>query len=121
MNIEIVQQRDIYTWQVRYEDDTFLPEYSDEQAEGRGFAEVEQARVRFVYLLGQEKAYIVRIPEGATPVFFRRRSIQLFLAEGAIEGRGTVHCIGWKREESGVYLFVAEDGSTLLTDDLQAV
>ncbi|MBA2285832.1 MAG: hypothetical protein H0W02_10135 [Ktedonobacteraceae bacterium] len=68
--------------------------------------------------------YVVSVPAGAVPVFFRRRSIEL-TPEGSIVTRKTTHCIGWKHDiafdDRAVYLFVQADGSTLLTDDVQAV
>ncbi len=113
---------DAYTWQVTYQDGSSLPEYdSEEGATSRGFAEVRSESVSMLSLLGQGRGYSVHIPEGALPVFFRRRSITLSVTEEGEGARETTHCIGWSRGESGVYLFVHDDGSTLLTDDFQAV
>ncbi len=122
MNTQIAQ-RDLYTWQVRYVGDTWELEYDDERPDGRGWAEIEQAQVRCIDMIptGPGHVHSVLIPTGATPIFFRRRKIELNPSSNEEPQRSTVHCIGWKRGESGVYLFVFEDGSALLSDDLQAV
>jgi hypothetical protein len=115
------KQRDAYTWGVQYVDDTCIAEYDRE--EGRGFAEVEQSRVKVLLLLSLagDVFHSVDIPQGATPIFFRRRSIAINLLQEESSPRPTVHCIGWKRGDEAIYLFVFDDSSTLLTTDLQAV
>lgn len=118
-----MQQSDAYTWQIRYKGDTWLLEFDNERPDGRGWAEVEHALVQSIDLLptGEGKVHSVHIPDGATPVFFRRRQVTLD-PNTEVQQHGTLaHCIGWKQDENAVYLFVFEDGSTLLTDDLQAV
>lgn len=115
------KQWDAYTWGVLYTDDTCMAEYDRE--EGRGFAEVDHARVKELLLLSVqgEISHVMRVPQDATPVFFRRRSIAINLMQEESSQRPTVHCIGWKRGNETVYLFISDDGSTLLTNDLQAV
>jgi hypothetical protein len=113
--------QDQYIWSVIYVDGTVMGEYG--RVEGRGFAEIGDKHVKALDIepLPQHlHAHRILVPDGAQPVFFRRRTIAL---DGSAneQGRSTVHCIGWKQEESAVYLFVFEDGSTLLSDDLQAV
>lgn len=117
----IQQIKDVYTWGALYDDNSCIGEY--DRLEGRGFAEVESARVKELLLLSLQgdSAHSVKIPQGATPVFFRRRSIEINPLQGSSEARPTVHCIGWKRGDEAVYLFIFDDGSTLLTNDLQAV
>ncbi len=130
----IEQIKDIYEWHVTYTDGSVISEYDRE--EGRGFAEVGNKPVKAMVIkplvLGKfpelpvlEKLaeHCVLIPEGATPVFFRRRSlsVEVHMVDEQDHFRSTVHCIGWKREGKAVYLFVFDDGSTLLTNDLQAV
>jgi hypothetical protein len=113
--------QDKYMWQVIYADGTFTAEYDLGRSDGRGFAEIEDKTVKHICLLNLGLAvHTVNIPDGAQPVFFRRRMIALD-GSGSEQGRSTVHCIGWKRAESACYLFVLPDGSTLLSDDLQAV
>lgn len=106
---------DIYSWRVTYHDDT---EITEDQA--GGFANVDQARVKAVELRPGwgDDLHRVEVPDGAVPVFFRRRQI-VVSPEGLTPGSIT-HCIGWKRGDEAVYLFVQSDGSTLLTNDLQA-
>lgn len=114
-------QHEAYTWGALYTDDTCIAEYDRE--EGRGFAEVDQARVKTLLLLSLQDgaSHSVNIPQGATPVFFRRRSIEIDPLQGESTQRPTIHCIGWKKGDEAIYLFVFDDGSTLLTDNLQAV
>ena len=112
---------ELYTWQVRCEGSTWIQEYDDERPDGRGFAEVKDHIIKCIDLIpasSEGHVHSVAIPEGATPVFFRRRTIEL--SQGG-QNRSTAHCIGWEKENNKSYLFVMEDGTTLLTDDLQAV
>lgn len=115
------KQPDTYTWCAIYHDGTAISEF--DRPEGRGFAEVEQSRVKDLLLLPQEggETYCMGIPLDAQPVFFRRRSIEINPLAGESRSRPTAHCIGWKSDETATYLFILPDGSTLLTDNLQAV
>lgn len=114
----IEQTKDAYTWRAVYDDKRTC---INENAEN-SFAAVDQSRVKAVLLLPLQggSSHRVDIPSGAQAVFFRRRSIILnpITGEG---GRKTVHCIGWKTAQNAQYLFVHDDGDTLLTSDLQAV
>ncbi len=115
----IEQVKDTYTWRAVYDDERTCIQENAENS----FAEVDQSRVKAVLLLPLQgcSSHRVDIPDGATAVFFRRRSITLNPNTDEQQSRTTVHCIGWKRGSEAVYLFVMDDGSTLLTDDLQAV
>lgn len=121
----IEQAQDTYTWHALYDNDEAISEY--DRPEGRGFAEVESTRVKTLLLTPLQGAlHRIDIPVGAQPIFFRRRSIELAPLQGDVQSRSTVHCIGWKNAgllsvQQEVYLFVFDDGSTLLTNDLQAV
>jgi hypothetical protein len=108
---------DVYKWCATYRDGTQIPEYDESRPDGRGFAEVNASQVATLEL---SSAHKVAIPHGATPVFFRRRRMELNPGDDSAVSRGTTHCIGWEQGESACYLFVHEDGSTLLTNDLQA-
>lgn len=119
---QAIYRQDAYQWHVTYVDGTSTSEYDDARPDGRGWAEREATPVRAITLTRREQAgetVSILIPDGVTPIFFRRRSIAL--QPGMQTPLPTVHCIGWKREDDAVYLFIGEDGSTLLTDDLQAV
>jgi hypothetical protein len=111
--------KDAYTWTAFYEDGSSIREY--DHPDGHGFAVVDSAQVKRLALVCDLRSHSVVVPSGAEPVFFRRRSIIVNLVDESTESRQTVHCIGWKHDDKAVYLFVFEDGSTLLTDDLQAV
>jgi hypothetical protein len=117
----IQQAQDVYTWDACYTDGSFIAE--DDREEGRAFSEVDKGRVQALRLFHCKAgpSHRVDVPRGAQPVFFRRRSITIDPLQGESSPRPTVHCIGWKRGEEAVYLFVLDDGSTLLTDNLQAV
>ncbi len=115
----LTQTAEAYTWRAVYEDDkTHIYENA-----GNSFAEVDQSRVKAVLLLSLNgnASHRVDIPAGAQAVFFRRHSTVVRLADESETKLPVVHCIGWKQEDRAVYLFVSDDGSTLLTTDLQAV
>lgn len=121
---------DAYIWRVTYHDDTQIPEFDEVRPYGRGFAEVDSRQIKALELcplllspVDQQMIppHRVTVPSGATPVFFRRRSLEVNPVTNSVLGRRTTHCIGWHRDGVGCYLFVHEDGSSLLTDNLQAV
>ena len=113
---------DLYTWIAVYEDETAVPEFDAERTDGRGFAEVDASRVRRLLLIGDPGQAVVALPEGATPVFFRRRRIDVNLFTDEQTAPLTIaHCIGWQKDEAGCFLFVFGDGSSLLSSDMHAV
>ena len=117
---------DAYMWCITYRDGTDVKEFDGPDSIGRGFAEVDHAKAKGLHLLplraGSMRSHVVAIPEDATPLFFRRRTLTLDLMnEGETKTGATVHCIGWKRGDQSLYLFIWEDGSSLLSEDLQAV
>lgn len=120
--------KEAYTWHVTLRDDSEVPEFDDVRTDGRGFGEVDKAQVSHVHLRLPDgtHSHVVAIPDGAEPVFFRRRKIELDPNTDE-QKLTTIHCIGWKRGGSdiyplnAVYLFVFGDGSVLLTSDFQAV
>ena len=73
---------DLFTWQVGYADGSTVNEYDAERPDGRGFAEVALSHSYHIALLSEGLTiHSVRIPDGATPIFFRRRRIE-FAGEG---------------------------------------
>ena len=113
---------DLWTWRAVYKDGGEIKEYDDAGAE-HSFREADSDRVKSIILepsSSELPPFTVDIKEGATPVCFRRRSIHI-QGDGTESGRSTAHCIGWRTDDAAQYLFVFEDGSTLLTDDLNAV
>ena len=103
-----------------YTDGTIINEY--DRYAGRGFAEVDTERIQLLTLKQEEKyAHALNVPQGATPVFFRRRQCVLSLQDDTSTQGETIHCIGWTLENQSTYLFIFENGATLLTNDLQAV
>lgn len=122
--IHLPKPCDVYTWQVTYRDGTVTCEYDESRLDGRGWTERDAKDVATITLARAEDGTEVQsmlVPEGAEPVFFRRRTVTVNPNDESIQRDSTVHCIGWKRADEAVYLFVYEDGSTLLTDNLQAV
>src|SRR5882672_1854735 len=93
---------DVYQWCVVYRNDVLLHEEDATQ----GFASVKQEQVKLLSLLSLAgvPSHHVAIPSCATPVFFRRRSIELNPNTNE-EAYKTVHCIGWKRGDEATYLF----------------
>lgn len=120
---------DGWTWCVHYSDGTTFDEYG---ADGRehGFREVDNSRVVAVELVPQHDGlvgHVVKIdaPAGMRPICFRRRSRLVNLDSGTDAAGPVIHCIGWQKTVNGKnvasYLFIFQDGSTLTTDDYQAV
>lgn len=111
------QTAETYAWYVIYDDETGFHEF-----DVSSFAAVDPARVKTLMLLqGTEVRHRVEIPASAQAVFFRRRSIEINPLSQDTSDHTTTHCIGWKRGDEATYLFVFDDGSTLLSNDLQAV
>lgn len=125
---EVGERQDRYTWSVVYQDGAALAEYDEESPQGRGWADVAEkgGRVEHIILQGAGTVYSVCVPTEMEPVFFRRRTVELMIAQEKISSIGTVHCIGWHSRQGApaqgqAYLFVFEDGSSYLSDDLQSV
>lgn len=122
--VEQLQWHDVYTWQVTYRDGTSTNEYDEVRPDGRGWHEREDKPVQTVALLwtGETtEVASIALPDNSTPVFFRRRTLTVNPNTNERTQDPTVHCIGWKRGDKACYLFVFSDGSTLMTDNLQAV
>jgi hypothetical protein len=113
--------KETYTWIAICQDGTDMQEYDASRPDGRAFSEIDATQIRQIKLESSDNAlrsHYVDIPSHALPVFFRRRKVELNPNE---QKQSTVHCIGWKRENEACYLFVDDNGNTLLTDNLQAV
>jgi hypothetical protein len=113
----ITTAKDVYTWRVTYYDGSTLDEYDESRPDGRGFAEIGEQQFSAVELIGTHR---VSVPFGATPVFFRRRRTELN-PNSDEETHSTIHCIGWKKDDQACYLFIRDDGRTLMSTDLQAI
>jgi len=111
----MIKQQETYTWSATLEDGSKIDE-SDVDS----FTHIDKNQVSSIALLAEGTIlHQVNIPDDAYPVFFRRRA--LTLGPDAQSQDTAAHCIGWLRDGQGVYLFILPDGSTLLTDDLQAI
>ncbi|MGZ6360766.1 MAG: hypothetical protein ACXWP0_03695 [Ktedonobacterales bacterium] len=121
---------DGWTWRVHYSDGSMFDEY-DANGNEHGFAEVENSRVVAVELQPQHPdvcGHVVKIDasrDAMRPIFFRRRSRIVNLETGGDTTGAVIHCIGWHKTVNGrniaAYTFIFADGSTLTTDDYQAV
>lgn len=118
---------DLWTWVALYDDGSRLFEY--DETGSHGFTEVDLSRLRVFLLVPTQPGFSthhvqIAPSKGQRPIFFRRRSIQL-AQDGSEVEKKTVHCLGSQSTVQGVnvasYLFLFEDGSSLLTDDYQAV
>lgn len=115
---------DGYVWRVTLANGSEIGEYDENRLDGRGFLEVASQGIRVLEIISLShpaNSHSVLIPEGAEPVFVRRRPLHIDLNQGSQWTGKSAHCIGWRRDDQGAYLFVFEDGSTLLTNNLQAV
>jgi len=106
---------DAWSWVVAYRDGNFVAE-----ATVGTWAAIDVAGVAFLDLcpsVAGLSALRVEVPEGAEAVFTRRRHV---VALGPARRPWTLTIVGWRRGDRGAYLFVADDGHTLLTDDFFA-
>lgn len=120
----IEQVKDVYTWRATYQDGTSTNEYDEIRPDGRGWAEREAKEVATITLARVSDGTVAQsidVPDGAEPVFFRRRSVTFGPTDESAQHGTLAHCIGWTRGDEAVYLFVRDDGTTLLSSDLQAV
>jgi hypothetical protein len=109
-----------YTWRAVYDHG----ESCHCENEDNSFTEVDKSRVTTLLLLPLAiggTVHYIDVPSDAEPIFFRRRSVECSLTDGSRIQHPTKHCIGWKNDATAQYLFVFEDDTTLLTNDLQAV
>jgi len=101
---------DIDRWHVLYHDGT---ECNEEDTSGdvvrlRGWAEIDHAQVALLQIRQDDMVVAsVLIPDGAIPVLFRRRTIEIRTdGETAQEqGRTTVSVIGWRSEYGECWLW----------------
>lgn len=119
---------DVYLWCVIYRDGSHIREDDHPNRYNWKVAQQQGKSIKEVWLLLPDQSvdygHVVSIPEDAEPVFFRRRYTTISLngpITGAETPQKTVHCIGWKQGEQGLYLFVFENGSTLLSNNFQAI
>lgn len=96
-----------------------------------GFAEVDMARVVAVELIPQREDlahHLVKIDtsRGQRPIFFRRRYINLDpVTFEEQRNRMSATCLGWQNTVNGSnvasYTFYFDNGSSLVTDDHNAI
>jgi hypothetical protein len=114
---------DRWTWVARRTDGTDYPEIGPDGI-ARGWAEAG-ADIRAIWLLpqggGERMPVAVWVPAGATAVCFRRRRRALSLGGRAGAEQPSLTVVGWERGDQAVYLFVDDDGSSILTTDREAV
>lgn len=121
--METTTAKDTFTWHFTYHNGIQVPEFDQSRPDGRALADVDVSQVKQLDLdtsdmLGKHS---VVIPDGVRPVFLRRRCRIVNIVTEQDAAGPVVHCIGWKSEKSECYLFIFEDGSTLLTSDFNAV
>lgn len=116
-----------YTWRAHYLDGTELDELGPDGV-ARPFAIIDLAQVAALEAVPQEPglvAHTVRITEGMRPIWFRRRRVEVDLESGEQLGMSTITCLGYQATENGhnvqSFLFLFFDGSTLHTNDREAV
>lgn len=114
------QVKEAYTWCVTYEDGSRLFERETRESFSSVVTQQRVMELRLLRASGLAR-HVVTIPEGALPVFFRRGRVSFNFVENSTSHLPIVHCVGWKRGDDAVYLFVKEDEEILLTTDLQAV
>lgn len=123
--VEIAPQvQDAWQWVAHYVDGETLPEYDAGHPTGRGWKDVDLTRVAYVVLQSQMPHlahHVLKLPVGAEPVFLRRRVIGLDPVTDQETSRATITLLGWRRGDKESFVFYFEDGSSLISDDLNAV
>lgn len=112
---------DDYQWVAHYADGTRVPEYVDGVA--RGWRDVAHARVVALELVPQRDGLpspLVRIPDDATPVMFRRRTVALDLS-GTVTPGDTWTVIGWESADAARYWAFDAAGRSRVADDRTAL
>lgn len=119
--------RDAWTWLVVYRDGSMLHE-CDGQNPHAAYADIDIEQVDKMALIPLRDGLpqlVVQIAPGMRPIFFRRRLIELQIADGDTVGSQTIHCLGYSTNGNGPrtehFTFVFDDGSTLLSNDRNAV
>jgi hypothetical protein len=121
---------DLWTWAVVYSDGVRFLECRGEGQRHAAYADIDLDRVQAMALLPMREGlsqYVVKMTSpDMRPVFFRRRYVEVNVGAESVVGRQTIHCLGYQFATPGGckvehYTFVFEDGSTLLTNDRQAV
>lgn len=101
---------DIDRWHVLYHDGTECDEEdtSGDNVRFRGWAEIDHAQVALLQIRQDEQIVAsVLIPDGAMPVLFRRRTIEINTDGDVAEeaGRTTVTVIGFQSEQGVAWLW----------------
>ena len=115
---------DLWWWLVQYQDDTILPECQGTSMPHAAWGHVDTTRVKNIVLVPRQSGLEqVVVDVGAnSPVFFRRRYKELNISGGQQVSQQNIHCLGYEAADgTGNYVFVFEDGSVLLSTNLNAV
>lgn len=118
---------DLWYWEAIYDDGTTLEELEDDGTL-HGFREIDQERlVAFILrpLLPHLPQYAVQLNPGKRLIFFRKRRKTLDMNTGEQRDEPPYQCIGYQETVNGKnvksYVFVNIEGSSLLTDEMDAV
>ncbi len=130
-----------FLWRAIYSD-AYLDEQSDTASDCAGgdavhtnddrtehvFACIDQEHLLALVLIPQVpglSTYVLKLTDGTRPIFFRRHQMTVNPLTGEEIDHTTVTCFGWQRSVSGetvaAYTFLFDDGSVVVSDDLQAV
>lgn len=118
---------DPWYWEAIYDDGATLEELEDDGTL-HGFREIDQERlVAFILrpLFPHLSQYAVQLNPGKRLIFFRKRRKTLDMNSGEQRDEPPYQCIGYQETVNGKnvksYVFVNIEGSSLLTDDHNAV
>lgn len=117
---------DKWTWVATYFDGRILDECGPEH---HVFADIDQDNLSTLAWEPRDDSLpmvCVQVGPGSLPILFRRRLLTVdFSGAGEPQPPNVVHCVGTIRavgnETVGSYTFVFENGSVLVSDNLQAV
>ncbi len=123
-----MQCPDPWYWVAHYSDGTQLCEYDDDGQ--HGWKEIDQSKLTAFELVPLQEGlvhHILKVSADSRPIFFRRRTISVNInGEVPVEtGRDVFHVVGFQKtfgkgkhqKSYKCFVFIFQDGSTILTDD----
>lgn len=119
---------DVYNWIAYYNDGTILQEIDPEG--DHGFADIDHSKLVQFLLVPQKEGFYpvvvsINVAEGQRLIFFRRTKIDFNITNGTESHRDRITCVGYQQTVQGtnvsVYNFIMPDGTSMLSNDHNAV
>ena len=125
--------QDAWHWVAHYTDNGTIGEYElddDGNEVAHSWQHIDMSKFHYLELIPQRPwlgRHILALPDGARPIFFRRRlALQELDSQQVVDsGIRPITCIGWQKTVEGKnvasFTFLLEDGTSVLSDDRDAV